>query len=211
MVALLLIGLGWVVGWSPLLAVQEVRVQGATSVPAEQVRAAAGVELGTPLARVSADAVVARVGAIPAVGSVEVRYGWPHVLVLVVTERVPAAYVAVAGARFQVLDAGGVAFRSTSTRPAGLAELTAAGAARAAALQVLTELPVALSGLVRQVQAGSADDVVLTLADRTVIRWGGVGLPERKAAVASALLAQRPRVIDVSAPELPTTRGTARG
>ncbi|NLE18761.1 MAG: peptidase S33, partial [Propioniciclava sp.] len=43
-------GVAWVVLGSPWLAVREVRVEGATLVPVDQVVAAAAVPLGTPLA-----------------------------------------------------------------------------------------------------------------------------------------------------------------
>ena len=197
----------WAVGWSPLLAVQEVRVLGTHTVSPAQVRAAAGVSIGTPLARVSSSDVQSRVDAIGPVASVEVRHGWPHVLVLVVTEREPVAAVRAPGG-FELVDRTGFAYAPVSARPDGIPELTATGDALTASVTVLSELPDSLRAQVRSVSAGSAADVRLVLADRTQVRWGGAVDAARKAAVLLALLPQRARTIDVSAPDLPTTRGT---
>ncbi|HET8969694.1 MAG TPA: FtsQ-type POTRA domain-containing protein, partial [Candidatus Nanopelagicales bacterium] len=205
-----LAGAGWVVGWSPLLSVTEVRVLGARTLSADQVRAAADVELGMPLARVPAAAVAERVEALPAVAGVEVRYGWPHVLVLVVTERVPVAVVAGASgtAGFELVDAAGNRYDTVAARPVGLPLLATTPAADGAALAVLTALPPELASRVARVRADTQDDVVLVLADGTRLRWGGATDSGRKAAVVLALLPRRAGVIDVSAPELPTTRGS---
>ena len=73
----------------------------------------------------SAD-VASRVDAIGPVESVEVRHGWPHVLVLVVTERVPVAAAPVPGG-FELVDRTGLAYAPVSAAPDGLPELTATG------------------------------------------------------------------------------------
>ena len=73
------------------------------------------VSLGTPLARVSSADVASRVNAIGPVESVEVRHGWPHVLVLVVTERVPVAAAPVPGG-FELVDRTGLARRTGQCR-----------------------------------------------------------------------------------------------
>jgi cell division protein FtsQ len=199
----------WLVWWSPVLAVREVRVLGAQTVSADQVRDVAGVTLGTPLARVSATDVEARVDSIPVVRSVEVRYGWPDVLVLVVTERTPVAVVSEGGVH-RLVDRDAVAYTSVAQAPADLPEVKAA-AALTAAVDVLDALPATLRGRVETVRAGSVDDVTLVLRDDTRVRWGGTADAQRKAEVVQALLSQHARVIDVSAPELPTTRGADPG
>ncbi|MGD9957633.1 MAG: peptidase S33, partial [Candidatus Nanopelagicales bacterium] len=53
----------WLVWLSSVLSVKEVRVLGAVGVPIDEVRSAADIRVGTPLARVDADGVAARVGA----------------------------------------------------------------------------------------------------------------------------------------------------
>ena len=53
------------------------------------------------------------------------------------------------------------------------------------------------------------DDVVLTLADGVTVRWGSAEQSDRKAAVLAALLKVRAATNDVSAPDLPTSKGSA--
>ena len=88
--------------------------------------------------------------------------------------------------------------------------MQAEGSARAEAVTVVAQLPDELSARVAQVHAGSPDDIVLVLDDGTRVRWGSSADGTRKAQVTQALLARSPRLVDVSAPDLPTTRGGAR-
>ena len=53
---LALLALAWALWVGPLLAVRSVQVDGATTLPADLVREAAGIEDGTPLLRVDVDA-----------------------------------------------------------------------------------------------------------------------------------------------------------
>src|SRR6187402_1235417 len=52
---------GWLVWWSPVLAVDDVEVAGVTGAEARAVAELASVPEGTPLARVDTDAVATRV------------------------------------------------------------------------------------------------------------------------------------------------------
>ncbi|MDA8436982.1 MAG: FtsQ-type POTRA domain-containing protein [Actinomycetales bacterium] len=204
-----LLGVGaWVVWFSPLLTVREVRVLGAVEVSADSVRSAAAVPVGIPLARVDSAGIVERVGALPRVASVEVRRGWPDVLVVVVTERVPLA-VTREGTAYTYLDATGARFGTLNAVPRGLPLVTAASdPALTAALGVCAALPGTLVPRVSTVTARTRDDVVLTLSDGTAVQWGGPDDSAHKAAVLLALLKVGARSYDVSAPDLPTTRGT---
>ncbi|MEZ5115596.1 MAG: FtsQ-type POTRA domain-containing protein [Candidatus Nanopelagicales bacterium] len=234
----------WVVLGSDLLAVHDVRVEGVSSIPADRVRAVADVPVGTPLARVDVDAVVARVAALPEVAGVEVRRGWPRSLVVVVREREPVAVVAeraagsaaadpaadpggsaaatsaaatpaaspaaspAAGDGGWLVDATGVAYRRVDRVPAGLPWITAdEGPARQAAAAVVAGLPDKIARRVIAASATTRDDVTLTLRSGAEVRWGSAEQPELKAEVLRALLRQDATWYDVSAPELPTTRG----
>ena len=208
--AVAVVAAAWVVGWSPMLSVREVRVLGVDPAVATQVRQLAAVRLGTPLAQVSSADVTARVETIPTVASVEVRRGWPNVLVLVVTERVALAVV-VDGSGYTLVDGADATYSFTTTRPPGLPLLSAPdGPARVAALTVLTALPDPLRSQVVTVRAGTGNEVVLTLRRGTQVSWGGTGQGARKAQIVTALLVRRPALIDVTATELPTTSGTLK-
>ena len=103
----------------PVLAVRTVQVDGVTTLPADQVREAAGIADGHAAA---AGRRRRRPGAgrpLPQVASVEVTRGWPHTVVVTVVERVPVAVVGDAGQR-SLVDAEGVLFDTvTGAPPAG--------------------------------------------------------------------------------------------
>ena len=199
----------WVVWFSSLLTVREVRVLGTTTVSADQVRTAADVPSSIQLARVDADGIASRIEAIPRVRSVEVRRGWPDVLVLVVTERTPIAVTRV-GTTLTYLDDTGARFGSVSVAPNGMPLVVASDeVATGAALAVVDALPKALRDTVATVTATTRDDVVLTLDDRVTVRWGSAEQSDRKAAVLASLLRVKAASYDVSAPDLPTSRGSA--
>lgn len=199
----------WVVWFSTLLSVREVRVLGARTVSIDEVRQVAGVPLQQPLARLDADGVAARVGAIPEVASVEVRRGWPDVVVVVVTERTPIA-VTRAGTTWTYLDATGARFGTPAAPPAGMPVVTAStDPALSSAVGVVAALPRSLGAVVTTVTARTRDDVVLTLRSGSTVQWGSADDSARKAQVLASLLKVPARTYDVSAPDLPTTTGTS--
>jgi cell division protein FtsQ len=74
-----------------------------------------------------------------------------------------------------------------------------------AAVDVVEVLPPALQRQTTKVTVSGANLVTLRVRGTTVV-WGGVGQPEKKLTVMSALLKTRPKLIDVSAPDTPVTR-----
>ncbi|MEI4270994.1 FtsQ-type POTRA domain-containing protein [Klenkia sp. LSe6-5] len=203
----------WVVLASPLLAVRTVQVDGAVTLTANQVRDAAGVAVGTPLARVDTAAAAARVARLPQVADAEVTRGWPDRVVVTLRERVPVAVVAERGTR-SLVDAGGTLFATvTGDPPAGVVPLTVADPgpddrATRAGLAAIVSLPSVVRDQVTEVAATGSDDVTLTLADGTSVLWGSAADADRKAQVLAAVLDQlaagalEPAAqIDVSSPE----------
>ena len=200
----------WVVWFSSLLSVREVRVVGAVNVSADQVRQAAAVPTGLPLARADVDGITARVAAIPRVAAVEVRRGYPDVLVIVVTERAPVA-VTREGSELVYVDATGARFGAMTVAPQGMPFVAASSdQALQSAAAVVAALPAQLRSTVTAVSAHSRDDVVLRLPDGATVQWGSADQSDRKAAVLAALVHVRAASYDVSAPDLPTSRGTLR-
>ncbi|PWW24686.1 cell division protein FtsQ [Geodermatophilus normandii] len=212
-VAVAVVALAWWAVWaSPLLAVHQVRVDGATTLTAEQVRSAAGIPGGTPLLRVDVEAAAARVARLPQVADVAVTRGWPRSVVVTVVERRPVAVVEQAGTR-SLVDASGVLFDTvTGEAPEGVVPLDVAAPgpddpATRSALGALVSLPSDVRAQVTGARATTGEDVTLTLADGTTVVWGGADDADDKAAVLVALLAQvasgaldPAAAIDVSAP-----------
>jgi len=213
-VALLLIGaLVWIVWFSSVLAVNQVRVAGLTSegefAGIGIVETSAGIAPGTPLVRVDTAAVQDRVAALTWIESAEVYRSWPDAIVVEVVERTPVAVVEQGEARLGV-DATGVLFDP----PGGLwlTDPIIRGDENALpeAVAVVSSLPEEIERRVKVVQAVSPDDIRLQLGNDAIVRWGSAKDGEFKAQVLLALLPRRAQSYDVSAPQLPTTFGEKR-
>jgi len=202
--------LAWVLLMSPLLAVRTVAVSGTTRLSPDQVRAAADVVRGTPLARIDAAAVVRRVEALRAVADVQVIRAWPSTLKLRVIERKPVVGI-VTDSGVTLVDAQGMPFAAAPALPTGLVRLQVAhpgpkDATTKAALAVLAVLPEPIRGRVRIVRAASPSSVTLVLRDGRRVLWGGVDDTALKAQAAEALLKMPGTVYDVSRPGVVTRR-----
>ncbi len=194
----------WLVWFSSVLSVRDVRVVGVTDERAAEVLSAAAVPTGVPLARLDAGAAEQRVRALPWVASAEVRRGWPTEAVIAVTLREPVA-VLESDPRRQAVDADAVVFELDQVLPRKLPKIRAEGAALEAAVAVLQSLPDDIRDRVVTVVATTRDDVDLLLRSGDEVRWGNASQPEMKAEVLRVLLKRKADMYDVSAPELPTT------
>lgn len=203
----------WLVLFSSVLGVRQVAVTGTAVLSAEDVRRAAGVPPGEPLARVDVDEVRARVAALRRVESARVERIWPGTLRIRVVERAPVA-VAQATHGWALVDRYGVVVEERSSAPLRLprlrvARLGAGDPATRAALAVLTGLPPALAGRVEEVRATSARSVSLRLSDGRNVVWGGPERGDAKARILLALLARpadRAGSYDVSSPDVVTVK-----
>ncbi|WP_020573433.1 cell division protein FtsQ/DivIB [Actinopolymorpha alba] len=218
-VVLAVAGFGvWAVGFSSLLDARTVAVAGltpASGLSADDVRAAAGVPLRRPLAKIDLASARRRVVAgLPPVKDVAVARSWPHEIRLEVTERTAVA-VWRDGAFRRLVDADGVAFRTAGgTGPAlPVIELRAGGAdqarteeLRAAGARVAAALPKKLVRQVALVQVQTMDSVTLRLTTGVTVMWGNAEDSPTKARVLEALLRQKANVYDVSVPGFPTTK-----
>jgi cell division protein FtsQ len=210
-VVVVLLVLGWVVGFSPLLAVRTVEVVGVPDSEVAAIKTLAKVPLGRPLARVDDDAVAARVAERATLADVSIERSWPSTLVIHASPRQPFLVVKNPQGQLQVVDATGVAYAQVSTAPKGVPTVNAASSAAlsrdalAAAVSVVKVLPAAMQKRVTNVTVSSANLVTLRIG-RTSVVWGGVDAPERKLAIMTALLRGSPKLVDVSAPSTPVTR-----
>ena len=201
---------GWLVGFTGVLGVRTVAVDGVRSVPAAEVRAAAAVRRGEPLARVDTAEVERRVRGLDGVARVAVARSWPATLRITVTERVGVAVVSRAGAGW-LIDGEGVVFRRPAARPTSLPRLDVPCRAPdepacRAALSALTSLPPAVARVVLSVAAPTPDSVTLTLTAERVVVWGSADQAAAKARALAALLRQPGRRFDVSTPSVVTVR-----
>lgn len=206
----LVVGLGWLFLFSAVLAVDRVDVTGNRLLSDREVRAAAKVDVGRPLARADLAAVRARVEALPQVREVDVSRAWPDAVLVQVRERVAVAVVEIEG-RLRGMDADGVVFRDYDTAPSGLPRIRVAADTRSEAMaegaRVVGVLPRAIAKQVDHVELRTIDQISLRLRDGRVVRWGSAEQSEDKARVLAVLLEREAREYDVTVPGQPTTRG----
>jgi cell division protein FtsQ len=204
-----LVGAVWVVGFTGVLGVRTVTVTGVTALSADQVRAAAAVEDGRPLARVDLGAVGDRVRALAGVERVAVARSWPGTIRITVTERHGVALVNRSGG-WWLVDPAGVVFQQVPRRlrlpVLAVADVGPDNAAARAALTALTALPPAITGQVAKVAAPTPEQVTLYLSAERDVLWGGAEDSAAKAAVLTALLRRPGRHYDVSTPSVVTVR-----
>lgn len=203
-------GAVWLVGWSDVTALDEVRVDGVDGDLADTVSATADPPYGTPLIRVDAEAMEEAVAELPDIAEVSVHRSWPAAITVAVTPRTPAAALE-AGQSWWLIDAEGVLFGEQPEQPDELPVLNApvdaeAAPARSAGVAVLSGLPAQLRDLVVTVTAPTEASVELTLSDGATVLWGTADQIDRKAEVLLALLPEDADHYDVSAPTNPAVR-----
>ena len=87
----LIVGAGAATVLSPLAGVRTIEVSGASRTGSDAVRSATGLRPGAPLVRIDADAVAARVAALPWVRRATLERRWPRTVVLTIEERTAVA------------------------------------------------------------------------------------------------------------------------
>lgn len=192
--------------YSPLLALAEVRVEGASRVDTAALTSELDAQLGTPLALVDYEKIDDTLQRFPYILSYSTETIPPDTIVVRIVERTPIVVVARAGA-YDLVDPAGIVLGQSVERPVGvpLVEGSAtAGSGFAAAIEVLLAMPPPLRAQIDTVSASTRDDVTLTLVDAAQsVRWGSA---ENSAAKATLLAALRtihgtaPGTFDVSAP-----------
>jgi len=171
------------------------------------------VQPGTPMVRVNAAQIQARVDAIRQVQSVQVVKSWPDRVVIEVKERTSAVAVPAPSGGYDLVDRYGVVVRWVTSRPAGLplfVSQTAVTALRGdpavnQAAAVLTELPSSLRGSVVSVSVPDAQVTVKLRSGVTVV-WGDTSGAAVKAQVLAILMRSHARYYDVSAPGVAVTK-----
>jgi cell division protein FtsQ len=207
---LVIAGIGaWVIFGTSALGVERIQVKGSGFVGDQAVRAAAQVDMGTPLASIDLDAIARKVERLPGVRVAHVHRDWPSTLIIDVTRRTAVAAVPI-GKTYVLLDASGVAFRRVSATPTiTLITLRSPGRddpATQAALSVLRSLPADIRDELVSMTAATPADVTLILQGHRRVIWGDASDNAAKGRVATSLLRRPGTVIDVSAPNVVTVR-----
>ncbi len=209
-------GAVWLVWFSTVLVATDVEVEGMTTLRADTIREQAEVPLGVQLARLDTVAIETRVARMERIDRVDVRRRWPNTVLISVKERVPVGWVMSEGA-IRYVDRSGIDFRTVSREPEHLLEIrieTVDPLIRQQALEAVTRVITFLRAeagdlytQIRHVSAATQDSVHLRLTEKRTVVWGSAERNAEKAVVLRPLLKVDAERYDVSAPELPTTRG----
>ena len=209
LVAVLVLVAGWVVAFSPLLAVSGVTVKGVHRLTGAQVITQAQVRHGVPLVRVARGAIERRVEKLPDVLSASVSVSLPSTVVITVTERTAAGVLELDANSWALVDETGHRFNTVTVKPANLPVLqpapSVAGdpATLAAMAQVAVSVPPAVRATIAQVTATGTQDVTLVLSDARRVVWGASERNAEKARVLTALLARPGMIYNITNPDLP--------
>ena len=197
-----------VVRHSTVFAVEHVDVTGARMLKADQVRDAASIPPGTPLARVDVDHVASSVAAMPDVADVTVSRHWPRTVQIAVTERRPVYQVSGHGG-FTWVDEHGQMFHQSAARSSQLLVVRLDASKprmRTDAATVASSLSKEIRSQTDNIEVRGTDSIQIHLAKGSTIIWGSADESALKSKVATAMLNVKAKVYDVSSPQRPTSR-----
>lgn len=206
---------------SAALDVDAVKVDGARHVDAEEVRDAAGIERGAPLAFIDTGAAADRVESLAWVDEARISRRWPGTVRVQVTEYEPAAFVRRAGGGVMLVAEDGAVLGPAAEAPeaaveiVGVRRLPEPGStlAPAGAAGVVSELPDALGARVVGVDLADSG-VTLRVLFGPEIRLGSLDDVAAKGAAALAVMERigdaQVAYVDVSVPSAPVA-GTTGG
>ena len=183
---------------SPLLAVEDVRVEGAASLDNASLVHISGLP-GQNMLTLDVAGAQRRILAIPAVRSVDIRREWPNEVVIVVEERLPVAFWSVAGHDFPVDQDGVVLSAGAPDGPAPrIVEVTPGRAlapgdrvhpdAIAFAQRIMAESPRFLEANVAELEYEAAIGVTVIFDGGLRVTFGDDRSYDYKIAVLSELL-----------------------
>jgi cell division protein FtsQ len=208
LVLAILAAAGWLVGFSSILAVTQVRVTNVHRISPDRVREVAAVPLGVPLARQDVAAIDRRVSAIPQISSATVRREWPNSIKITVVERKPLLGILQPDG-YAIVDRSGVVFETQPILPRGVlrtdidpdrVELLAEVAT------IVLAMPASLKKKVARIGATSPSAVNVILTNGVRVNWGTAADSVLKAQLVVTLLKRHPSMIDVSSPHNPAVR-----
>ena len=196
--------IAWIAFWSPLLAVDRVRLRGARHITAGDVVDVSGLRRSDNLLLVSTQEIEAAAETLPWVKRAEVRRVLPGTIRLKIVERRPAMALTfdVDGRNTRwLVDAGGRVLaesRSARTLPvlAGMTivdiepgDIVPSPEARAA-LAAYVSMPRKLRDKVVAVFAPTVERLTFTLKDRTLVRYGAAEELDAKNSVLVSVMAK---------------------
>ncbi len=198
--------------FTPIMAVREIQVVGASRIDAAELVGALGRFEGVPLALVNEQDVHRTLEPFPLIQRYSIERIPPHTLIVRIEERDPVLALEREG-QFVLVDPAGVLVATSAERPEGVplgsgTIIDTASPAFTAVAAVVRDMPTDLRVQLAAAAASSGQDIEFTLTSGTRVMWGDDANTQRKAAVLRAMLASigTVSVIDVASPESPVFR-----
>ena len=193
----------WILYQSKWFIAQGVTVTGNSRLTVEQISAVAAVPIGNSLMSINTAAMTEQLMELTEIKVVTVERGWPHTILIQVTERTPIA-VAATLSGFNLIDSEGKNAGRVAAPPPGLLVISAVPESKAmlGAINTLAVIPAQWQLI--ELAAATQDNIVATLGSGAVITFGSSERAADKVEVAQALLEKGYSVINVSAPDAAT-------
>lgn len=210
--------LAFLLGWSGLMTVDEIKVSGisksqkVSTLTAKEVIKLSGIKIGQPIARVNASSVKRKLLALPQVLDVNVNRQLPSSVLIKLKMRKIEIAVTASGGGFLVGDASGVTFAKVKKVPRGvpIIKTSTSKILLSQTLQIFQTLPTKIQNRVISIDAKTRDSKTFNLTRGVQIIWGGSEEQDLKLEVLNELLAdpnnKRVKVFDISSPLAPTVR-----
>lgn len=191
--------------FTPALQVKDIQVEGANNLPAEEVEALTGIELGTPMGRVDARGAAQRVAGNAWVDSVTVKRDWPSAVSVSVAEHAPVAWID-QGGEPHLIDNEGKDF-IVAEPPVGTVQLVGVGDGQMRqAVEVAASISDHARPQVLELTTDGEHSFVLKLTDDRSVTWGAAEDNRNKALALETVLQLPGKTFNISNPELVTSR-----
>ena len=193
----------WILYQSKWFIAQGVTVTGHSRLTVEQISAVAAVPIGNSLMSINTAALTEQLMELTEIKVVTVERGWPHTILINVTERTPIA-VAATLSGFNLIDSEGKNAGRVAAPPPGLLVISAVPESKAMLGAITTLAVIPAQWQLIELAAATQDNIVATLGTGAVITFGSSERAADKVEVAQALLEKGYSVINVSAPDAAT-------
>lgn len=205
--------LGYILGWSDLLAVRTIEVtgiQGAKTLTAKKVIKKSGILVGDKLARINAGIVARELRAYPEIASVDINRKPLHTVEIAIALRSIDLAIATPNGKYLLGDVNGITFIEVSSPPSGIPVISGDRRFLGDAMDIYHALPKKVRARIKQISLPSRASITLILRGGLSILWGSATDQEAKLTVLAALLAapenKRATFIDIATPLTPTVR-----
>ena len=195
----------WALYQSRWFLIEEVKIAGVKRLNQQTIMQAAEVQLGQPVISANRSEIYKRLQKNPQVKSVQVERGWPHSVLIKVTERYPVA-AAIGRSGFNLIDDEGMLAGRSPVKPKKFRIISAKPNTPAMKSAVQIAIAIPAKWKVAKITAENSNSVIVQLIHGQTIAFGSGDQAKLKVKVVGSLIINNYRHINVSTPLSPTVR-----